>query len=68
MGGGLAIENGGRHLPRAKHDESGSGRLSVREFVTTERDRERAVYDSPKDRHVFPWIEGNARFGLIRRR
>ena len=38
------------------------------EFVTTERDRERAVYDSPKDRHVFPWVEVNARFGLIRRR
>ena len=37
------------------------------EMVTTERDRERAVYESPKDRHVFPWIEVNARFGRIRR-
>ncbi len=37
------------------------------QFVTTERDHQRAVYDSPKDRHVFPWIEVNARFGLIRR-
>jgi len=36
------------------------------EFVTTERDVARAVYDLPKDRHVFPWIEVNARFGLIR--
>lgn len=38
------------------------------QFVTTERDRERMVYDSPKDRHVFPWVEVNARFGLIPRR
>lgn len=37
------------------------------EFVTTDRDRERAVYEGPKDRHVFPWIEVNARFGLIKR-
>ena len=37
------------------------------EFVTTERDQERCAYDSPKDRHVFPWVEVNARFGLIRR-
>jgi hypothetical protein len=37
------------------------------EFVTTPRDRERCVYDSPKDRHVFPWVEVNARFGMIRR-
>ncbi len=36
-------------------------------FVTTGRDRERRVYDSPKDRHVFPWVEVNARFGLIAR-
>lgn len=36
------------------------------EFVTTQRDRDGAVYDSPKDRHVFPWLDVNARFGLIR--
>ena len=36
------------------------------EFITTERDRERAIYDLPKDRHVFPWIEVNARFGVIK--
>ncbi|HEY3445527.1 MAG TPA: hypothetical protein VGK67_04140 [Myxococcales bacterium] len=34
-------------------------------FVTTERDRARAIYDYPKDRHLFPWIEVNARFGTI---
>ncbi len=34
-------------------------------FVATARDRERAVYDSPKDRHVFPWVEALARFGRI---
>ncbi len=36
------------------------------EFVTTQRDRDRAIYDAPKDRHVFPWLDTNARFGLIR--
>ncbi len=35
------------------------------EFVTTERDLERAVYQSPKDRLVWPWVEVNARFGRI---
>jgi len=35
------------------------------EFVTTERDRRYAIYDAPKDRHVVPWIEVNARFGVI---
>ncbi len=37
------------------------------EFITTERDRERCIYDFPKDRHVFPWVEINARFGVIER-
>ncbi|MFH2006165.1 MAG: hypothetical protein ABI333_06230 [bacterium] len=35
------------------------------EFVTTARDRAQAIYEFPKDRHVFPWIEVNARFGVI---
>ena len=34
-------------------------------FVRTPRDAARAIYDSPRDRLVFPWIEVNARFGLI---
>ena len=38
------------------------------EFVTTDRDRKQAIYESPKDRHVFPWVDVNARFGLISRR
>ncbi|MCB1189038.1 MAG: hypothetical protein H7A23_13820 [Leptospiraceae bacterium] len=38
------------------------------EFLTTERDRELAIYDTPKDRHVFPWIEVNARFGIIKKK
>jgi len=38
------------------------------EIVTTDRDRERAVYMAPKDRLVFPWVEVNARFGRIRRK
>jgi len=37
------------------------------ELVTTERDRERAVYQEPKDRHVFPWVDNLARFGRITR-
>ncbi|MBI2392894.1 MAG: hypothetical protein HYV09_25135 [Deltaproteobacteria bacterium] len=35
------------------------------EFLETERDRRLAIYDIPKDRHVFPWIDVNARFGII---
>ncbi|MBF0224902.1 MAG: hypothetical protein HQK76_05550 [Desulfobacterales bacterium] len=35
------------------------------EFITTQRDIELAIYDFPKDRHIFPWIEVNARFGNI---
>ncbi len=35
------------------------------ERVTTRSDRERAVYQGPKDLLVFPWIEVNARFGRI---
>ena len=37
------------------------------EFVTTERDLEQAIYISPKDRLVWPWVEVNARFGRIER-
>jgi len=36
------------------------------EFLTTRRDRERCIYEFPKDRHIFPWVEVNARFGLIK--
>jgi hypothetical protein len=43
--------------------------LSVEvEFVKTERDRALAIYDSPKDRLVWPWVEVNARFCRIRGR
>ena len=35
------------------------------DFVTTESDRLRCVYDCPKDRHVVPQLEACARFGLI---
>ncbi len=37
------------------------------EFITTARDRERCIYDFPKDRHIFPWVDLNARFGIIDR-
>ena len=39
--------------------------LAETEFITTERDRARGIYDFPKDRHVVPWVEVNARFGVI---
>lgn len=36
------------------------------EFVRTVRDVEMASFDCAKDRHVFPWIEVNKRFGFIK--
>jgi hypothetical protein len=51
-------------LPQITHHWSPLLRETA--FITTDRDRERAVYAFPKDRHVFPWIEVNARFGVIR--
>jgi hypothetical protein len=36
------------------------------EFLTTERDKKDAIFNMPKDRHVFPWIEVHARFGIIK--
>lgn len=36
------------------------------EFVRTEKDVEMASYDCAKDRHVFPWIDVNVRFGIIK--
>ncbi|MDA3862564.1 MAG: hypothetical protein PF689_01705 [Deltaproteobacteria bacterium] len=35
------------------------------EFLETEKDQKKAIYDTPKDRHVFPWIDVNGRFGVI---
>ena len=34
-------------------------------FVKTKRDIERAAFECAKDRHVFPWVDVNARFGVI---
>ena len=53
-------------LPQATHHWAPLTREV--EPITTSRDIERAVYMSPKDRLVWPWIEVNARFGLIRPR
>lgn len=36
------------------------------EQVTTPRDRRLGIYLGPKDRHVTPWLDVNARFGRIR--
>lgn len=36
------------------------------EFVKTARDIEMASFDCAKDRHVFPWVEVNKRFGFIK--
>mmetsp|Transcript_9572 Transcript_9572/g.22349 ORF Transcript_9572/g.22349 Transcript_9572/m.22349 type:complete len:934 (+) Transcript_9572:1970-4771(+) len=35
------------------------------DFVSTPSDRARAVYECPKDRHVLPFLEAAARFGLV---
>lgn len=36
-------------------------------FLTTTKDEPLAMFDTPKDRHIFPWLEVNARFGVIDR-
>ena len=36
------------------------------EFVRTARDIQQASFDCAKDRHIFPWCDVNARFGIIR--
>jgi len=36
------------------------------EFVKTPKDEEMASFDCAKDRHVFPWVEVNKRFGFIK--
>lgn len=36
------------------------------EFVRTQRDVERATFECAKDRHVFPWVDVNVRFGFIK--
>jgi hypothetical protein len=36
------------------------------EFVQTARDIEMASFNCAKDRHVFPWVEVNKRFGFIK--
>ena len=35
-------------------------------FVATSRDEERAAFDCAKDRHIFPFLDVNARFGVIK--
>lgn len=39
--------------------------LKETEFITTQRDVDRCIYDVPKDRHVFPWVDLLYRFGFI---
>ncbi|MCA9670826.1 MAG: hypothetical protein KC503_34755 [Myxococcales bacterium] len=53
-------------LPQATHHWAPLTR-EIR-IVETERDVREAIYDSPKDQLIFPWIEANARFGRITRR
>eukprot|EP00980_Cylindrotheca_fusiformis_P030097 scaffold24364_cov132-Cylindrotheca_fusiformis.AAC.2 len=35
-------------------------------FIKTPRDDKIASFDCAKDRHVFPWVDVNARFGFIK--
>ena len=37
------------------------------EFVQTTKDIKMGSFDCAKDRHVYPWVEVNARFGFIKR-
>lgn len=34
-------------------------------FVATQRDAEMASFECAKDRHVFPWVDVNVRFGFV---
>ena len=36
------------------------------QFVRTKRDIQRATFECAKDRHIFPWVDVNARFGIIK--
>ena len=36
------------------------------EYVSTDRDKEHRVFDCAKDRHIFPFCDVNARFGIIK--
>ena len=36
------------------------------EFIRTSRDHDLASFDCGKDRHIFPWVDVNARFGFIK--
>lgn len=35
------------------------------DFVTTSKDIELGSFDCAKDRHIFPWVDVNVRFGFI---
>lgn len=35
-------------------------------FVETAKDKKMGSFQCAKDRHVFPWVEVNARFGIIK--
>ena len=36
------------------------------DFIATPRDAQMASFDCAKDRHLFPWVDVNARFGFIK--
>lgn len=36
------------------------------EWVRTPKDIDQASFDCAKDRHIFPWVDVNARFGFIK--
>jgi hypothetical protein len=36
------------------------------EFLATLRDAEMATFHCAKDRHIFPWVDVNVRFGFIK--
>lgn len=56
-------------LEACRHDLEGFWmHLAQVLFLITSTDDPLAMFDTPKDRHVFPWLEVNTRFGVIERK
>jgi hypothetical protein len=58
-----AVDVGAGAIQRTHHWSPLSDEV---EFVRTAKDVEMASFDCAKDRHVFPWVDVNVRFGFIR--
>ena len=54
---------GGASIQRTHHWSPLSDEVA---FLKTEKDTKQGMFECAKDRHVFPWVEVNARFGFIK--